>query len=1224
MGETRGFRVAVTAVIALALLWSVSAVPALADELSDLNARVSALYKAGKYTEAAAVAERYVELAKALHGDHDPKYATAINWLATVFHGQGRYAEAEPLFKHALEIREKELAPDNLDIAQSLHNLAWLYGAQARYADAEQLYKRALAVRERKQGLYHPDLAPTINNLANLYQSNGRYAEAQVLHKRALAIREKALGPNHPDVAQSLANVGRLLVQMGSYADAEPLYKRALAIREKALGPDHPHVAGSLNVLGSLYRSQARYVDAERLYKRALGIVEKALGPAHLEVASTLDNLGELYRELGRYADAEPLFKRALAIRQTAQGHNQVAVSVSLNALALLSTSQARYDEAEHLYRSSLKIREQELGPDHLDVAQSLNNLGSLYQTEGRYADAEPLFKRALAIRETKLGAEHSYVATSLGALAELYQYQGRYSLAEPLFKRALAIREKALGPDHPSVAGSLHNLGWFYSNQARYDEAESLFKRAIAIREKALGPEHPALAGTLNSLGYMYQGLDRYLEAEPLHQRALAIREKTLGLEHPNVATSLNNLCDVSRGRGRYSEAERLCKRALEIREKVLDADHPYVGYSLNNLARLYEVQGNYLDAEPLYKRALEILEKALPLDHPYTAQSLGNLANLQFLIQRPAESLSSIRRATAILVERGNVQVSTRDVDDNRGEITRSSGYFRQHVRAAWRVKEEDASQAVVLRAESFRIAQWAVETETANALAQMAARFSSSNTALTALVRERQDLQSQWQMADKQLSAALSAPADRRAGADERARRRIAEIDARVAEIDRRLKVEFPEFFALSKPEPLSIEDATQLLHPDEALVVLLAGHAEETFVWALTRNGSAWQRIPVGAKALSNEIQALRAGVDLQDPKLAAQRGKLFDLGLAHDLYKTLLGPITNLIDDKRHLLIVPSGILTGLPFHLLVAEPPKGSEPNDSQLQSYREAIWLIRRYAVTVLPSVSSLRALRVLAKGGQAPKPLIGFGDPVFGPRPAPEQADHAPAQTAMRSGTRAYASYWRGTRADLKALRTGLTPLPETAAELIAVVRKVGGDLKLGAAATETTIKSMDLSQYRIVYFATHGLVSGEIAGLAEPALVLTLPKEPTELDDGLLTASEVAQLKLNADWVVLSACNTAAGNKPGAEALSGLARAFFYAGARALLVSHWQVDSDAAVRLTTSTFEELQKDPTIGRAEALRRAMLAMIDDASSPWNAYPDYWGGFSIVGEGGKS
>jgi len=167
----------------------------------------------------------------------------------------------------------------------------------------------------------------------------------------------------------------------------------------------------------------------------------------------------------------------------------------------------------------------------------------------------------------------------------------------------------------------------------------------------------------------------------------------------------------------------------------------------------------------------------------------------------------------------------------------------------------------------------------------------------------------------------------------------------------------------------------------------------------------------------------------------------------------------------------------------------------------------------------------------------------------------------------------------------------------------------------------ASETTVKRLPLADYRVVYFATHGLVAGDVKGLGEPSLALTIPKEPSELDDGLLTASEVAQLKLNADWVVLSACNTAAGDRPGAEALSGLARAFFYAGARALLVSHWSVESEAATRLATSTFGFIKSAPNIGRADALRRAMLAYMNDTSGPLNAYPAFWGPFSLVGEG---
>jgi CHAT domain-containing protein len=130
-----------------------------------------------------------------------------------------------------------------------------------------------------------------------------------------------------------------------------------------------------------------------------------------------------------------------------------------------------------------------------------------------------------------------------------------------------------------------------------------------------------------------------------------------------------------------------------------------------------------------------------------------------------------------------------------------------------------------------------------------------------------------------------------------------------------------------------------------------------------------------------------------------------------------------------------------------------------------------------------------------------------------------------------------------------------------------------------------------------------------------------VLALPKQPSDFDDGLLTAGEVAQLKLNADWVVLSACNTAAWNKPGAEAFSGLARAFFYAGARALLVTHWSVESDAVTRLTTKTFDILKANPRLGRSEAVRQSMLAFLNDTSKPRNAYPGYWGPFSVIGEG---
>ena len=283
--------------------------------------------------------------------------------------------------------------------------------------------------------------------------------------------------------------------------------------------------------------------------------------------------------------------------------------------------------------------------------------------------------------------------------------------------------------------------------------------------------------------------------------------------------------------------------------------------------------------------------------------------------------------------------------------------------------------------------------------------------------------------------------------------------------------------------------------------------------------------------------------------------------------------------------------------------------------------------------------------AERAVAKPSAALLPMIGFGNPLLdgqGKRDAvlaqaaranqscPETArERIASLIGLRGGVAPITT--RGGVADLAQIKAA-SPLPETADELCAVARDLKADvreIRLGAKATEREIKALSASgkllQYRIVHFATHGALAGQLSSVNEPGLILTPPATATEEDDGYLTASEIAGLKLDADWVILSACNTAgasgaAGDAKGAEALSGLARAFFYAGARALLVSHWEVNSNATVKLITSAVGAQARDKTVGRAEALRRAMLAMINNGE-PHEAHPSYWAPFVVVGEG---
>jgi CHAT domain-containing protein len=226
------------------------------------------------------------------------------------------------------------------------------------------------------------------------------------------------------------------------------------------------------------------------------------------------------------------------------------------------------------------------------------------------------------------------------------------------------------------------------------------------------------------------------------------------------------------------------------------------------------------------------------------------------------------------------------------------------------------------------------------------------------------------------------------------------------------------------------------------------------------------------------------------------------------------------------------------------------------------------------------------------------------------------------APLAAARTPATRSVASVYRGTALDLEELRR-LPPLPATATELRALAGALGAsataDVYLRERATETQIKTLDLSKKRVVAFATHGLMAGDL-GLGEPGLAFTPPRVASNLDDGYLSASEAAALDLRAEWVILSACNTAAGDTPGAKGFSGLARAFFLAGAKSLLVSHWTVWDDVAERLTTSTVRAFQQSPAQGRAEALRQSMLAVMADERAPRFAHPAAWAPFVVTGE----
>ena len=509
--------------------------------------------------------------------------------------------------------------------------------------------------------------------------------------------------------------------------------------------------------------------------------------------------------------------------------------------------------------------------------------------------------------------------------------------------------------------------------------------------------------------------------------------------------------------------------------------------------------------------------------------------------------------------------------------------------------------AGDKLALLDEAFTVSQLGQTPAAGRAVTQVAARLAETDPEVRETARALQDALKARQDIQYELGVEQSKPFLERDTAKEEALKARLRTAAEEYELrEQQLQARFPRYGRLVTPTPLNAAEVAKLLRSNEALLRLLPGQ-RETWVFLVKADGAVQgAAVKLPAQQLTVQVERLRAGVDASSGRLPD-----FDLLLAHNLYQQLLGPLESALVGVEHLIVAPSGSLLSLPPALLVRRAP---EPGN-----YREAAWLVRDMAFSLLPSVVALEQFRQVAGSSQARLPFIGFGDPVF--------STTGPAGTVRGSGS-GVDRVVEDCEFNARTL-SQLAQLPETEVELRTLARTLGARpdqaVVLGRQATVSTVEASNLQNYRIIAFATHALLPGELDCLKEPALALTPQAVADGEDNGLLSASAIANLKLDAEWVLLSACNTAGGGggRLRGEALSGLATAFFYAGSRALLASHWYVVSEPTVFLTTRTFDAYQQSPSIGRAEALRRAQLALLEQ---PNMAHPIFWAAFTLIGE----
>lgn len=1121
----------------------------------------------------------------------------------------GRYAEAVPFARIAVTLSETSFGADATETAVAAHSLAFLLRRTGQLDESRALFERALSIYERRLPAIHEDTRNAIGELGQIYMKNGRGAEVAALYNGLIARAGQEGSGEHLAVAHMGTNLGFVLRGLGQAAQSETAFRQAVSIYEKNDGLDGEPYRLALEALLDRLESDGRVEQSIAAAKATIQRLDARPNSANQLTVRLYNRISGLALEGGRFGDARFHAQAALRLAESAAAAGHGAASPAAR-------------------------------PGADQVVSALNNLARADRAVADYASAERAYKRAISLLDGRGDKANAGILTD--NLAVLYLHQGRFDEAERHHKRALALLEETLGREHASVGRAAANLGTMLNEAGRPAEAEPLLRRALAIAN-ARSPRVAVSIGVIeDNLAGLLRRTGRHAEARGHLLRALALFEGALPLRHPRLATARNNLGRFLLDIGDLEQAEAQLKRALEISEAIYGRDSAHNAFAASNLAEVYTASRRYSEARPLFQQALAALEAVHGANHYNALATLNAAGRLELADGKPLAATSLFERAFSIeLATRARRGLRSDGTAKSNGERETFLGLIEAFWRSGSDPSSHNASRALVA-------GQWDTMTPAAAALAAMGARAGTGDPALQAAIRERQDIAADWQATDRRLIEQLSQGGQGNTVLETELRERLTRIEKRLEALDADLASKFPRYHELARPAPLGLEAVQSLLATDEVAVQFVVA-PEATYVWAVSKERIVWHRAPIKETEIRSLVRALRCGLDetewfgegtarcttllgLTPEQIPPQGEPLpFDPVSAHNLFRILLEPVAREIAGKD-LLVVASGPLTALPLQVLVAEPP----PPRSAKPDYASIAWLGHRHAITVLPSLASLASIRQLARSSKAATPYVGIGNPLLTGANGRDRrafdvpecviADGAPQRFAALAAKPGQ-SVTRGAGVNLELLRRQ-EPLPETAEELCRVARFVeasSADIVVGARATEARIKEMSaagrLADARVLHFATHGLLAGEtaqlIAGKAEPALVLTPPTVPSETDDGLLTASEVAGLKLDADWVVLSACNTAAGDQVGAEALSGLARAFFYAGARSILVSHWAVDSDSTVRLITTAFQELSHNPGLTQSRALARAMKAMA--ASGGRAAHPTYWSPFVVVG-----
>jgi CHAT domain-containing protein/tetratricopeptide (TPR) repeat protein len=921
---------------------------------------------------------------------------------------------------------------------------------------------------------------------------------------------------------------------------------------QKAMLQERDQLRTEANQLGKA----GKLTEAATLIEKMLALERAIFGDSHQEVANSLNLLARLHEARQDFKAARKAHQEVLAIRTKLYGAKDWRVTDARLALEGVG----RLAKMDHESRQRLRQASVfEIKVVHL-------------HGQGEYKEALILASKVREIRRQLLGENHLDYARILDNLAGLHSTMGDYAKALPLHEQARDLTKKLLTENHPEYATSLNNLARLYQSMGDYAKALPLYEQARDLFKKLLTENHPHYATSLNNLAALYQDMRDYAKALALYEQARNLYKNLLTERHPAYARSLNNLANLYQRMGEYAKALPLYEQARDLRKKLLTEHHPDYTTSLNNLASLYTALGHYAKAWSLFEEARELRKKLLTENHPQYATSLSNLALLYLLQGQPKEAAPLSRQALTVQ------QTLLDRTFGTQGERQRL--LFLRKRRSPLHLYLSTAPAAQVPVSILYaHVLPWKATLALRQAEERLAHDQPALQPFLTRLHRARANL------------AHFSRTAPTTKEQQALWLKRFDELEAQKEELEADLARESDSFRLLKVLRKVTAPHVVQTLPPKTALIEFIAYwhiipspkdkgkfDREERLLAFVLLHDRAPVLVPLGSvDVIAREIQSWRqVVVKYQNP----------DKGGAK-LRRRIWESLQKHLGDATTVLLAPDGPVSGLPFAAL-----PGSKPGSYLIEEVTIGYVTSGRHLLELDADTSRPKSAGLLAVGG------LSYGKPdPKDDKLKPQARDLPGTEVEVERLAQAYRKHFpkerepvllRGAAADALRLKKELTPVKEQ-------------------------------PRWRYLHLATHGFFEPPAKyaskkrdewGFAEERALRTFGQNPMLLSGlvlsevnndpgkGTLTAEEVMNLDLRGtELVVLSACETGLGKDLNLEGVMGQRRAFQGSGAKALVVSMWNI-SDAATSVLMEEFYTNLWGKKLGKLQALRQAQLTVL--------------------------